>query len=72
VHLVINTPLGRSSEFDEKSIRTAAVAHGVPCVTTLQGAVAAVAGIESQIRSPLEVRSLQEEPLPVAAVEGSA
>jgi carbamoyl-phosphate synthase large subunit len=60
VHLVINTPLGRASQFDEKSIRTAAVTHGVTCVTTLQGAQAAVAAIESQRQGRLEVRSLQE------------
>ena len=61
VHLVINTPLGRESLYDEKAIRAAAVAHGVPCVTTIQGATAAVAAIESQIRRALDVRHLQEE-----------
>ncbi|HKA24011.1 MAG TPA: carbamoyl-phosphate synthase large subunit [Candidatus Eisenbacteria bacterium] len=67
VHLVINTPLGRESLFDEKAIRAAAVAHGVPCVTTIQGATAAVAAIESQIRRALDVRHLQEEDNAVAA-----
>ena len=45
VALVINTPLGRASQYDEKAIRAAAVARGVTCVTTLQGATAAVAGV---------------------------
>ena len=72
VHLVINTPLGRDSHFDEKAIRAAAVAHGVPCVTTIQGATAAVAAIESQIRRPLDVRHLQEEDALTAAGGGPA
>jgi carbamoyl-phosphate synthase large subunit len=67
VNLVINTPLGRESLFDEKAIRAAAVAHGVPCVTTIQGATAAVAAIESVIRRALDVRHLQEEPTLSAA-----
>jgi carbamoyl-phosphate synthase large subunit len=72
VHLVINTPLGRDSHFDEKAIRAAAVAHGVPCVTTIQGANAAVAAIESQARRSLEVRHLQEDDVVTAAEGGSA
>ena len=72
VHLVINTPLGRDSHFDEKAIRAAAVVHGVPCVTTIQGATAAVAAIESQIRRTLEVRHLQEEDTLAAAGDPTA
>ena len=35
VNLVINTPLGRESFYDEKSIRRAAIRYNVPCITTL-------------------------------------
>jgi carbamoyl-phosphate synthase large subunit len=45
---------------DGYQIRTAAVLHGVPCITTLSGAVAAVHGIEARAAGPFDVRSLQE------------
>ena len=60
VDLVINTPFGRGPRTDGYFIRTAAAAAGVPCVTTLQGAFAAVQGIEALRREPEEPRSLQE------------
>ena len=47
VDLVINTPFGRGPRTDGYHIRTAAAAAGVPCVTTLPGAFAAVRGIEA-------------------------
>jgi carbamoyl-phosphate synthase large subunit len=61
VHLVINTPLGGAAFRDGMSLRTAAVQHQVPCMTTLAGAAAAVGAIESLRRHDhLEVVSLQE------------
>lgn len=60
VHLVINTPLGRESFFDERAIRRAAMQHGTPCITTLSAAKAAAAGIRSLQREKLTVKSLQE------------
>ncbi|HET9325874.1 MAG TPA: carbamoyl-phosphate synthase large subunit [Candidatus Eisenbacteria bacterium] len=60
IHLVINTPLGRSSKYDEKAIRESAVTYGVPVITTVAGALAAVSGLEALSRGPLEVTSLQE------------
>jgi carbamoyl-phosphate synthase large subunit len=60
IQLVINTPLGRASEFDEQAIRERAVAMGVTVVTTLAGAQAMVAGLEAVRRGPLDVTSLQE------------
>ncbi len=60
VDLIINTPLGRESFFDEKAIRRAAINHRVPCITTIAGAAAAVNGIRAIRRENLEVRSLQE------------
>jgi carbamoyl-phosphate synthase large subunit len=60
VQLVINTPLGRQTEYDEKAIRERAVALGIPVITTVAGAVAAVSGMEALTRGPLHVTSLQE------------
>jgi carbamoyl-phosphate synthase large subunit len=45
IALVINTPLGRASHFDEQAIRRAALQHNVPCVTTMTGAQALVEAI---------------------------
>ena len=60
VDLVINTPFGRGPRSDGYYIRTAAVAAGVPCITTLPGAFAAVHGIEALRSPPTEPRSVQE------------
>ena len=60
IQLVLNTPLGRASEYDEKAIRERAVAMGVPVITTVAGALAAVSGMEALRRGPLEVSALQE------------
>ncbi len=61
VALVINTPLGRSSHFDEQAIRRAALQYNVPCVTTMTGAQAIVEALGSFGRDePVRVRSLQE------------
>ena len=60
VDLVINTPLGRESFFDEKAIRRAAMHYRIPCITTFSGAVAAVNGIRDLQREALTIRSLQE------------
>jgi carbamoyl-phosphate synthase large subunit len=58
--LVINTPTGSGARADGHAIRTAAVRHGIPCVTTMTGASAAVRAIAAQKESEAEVRSLQE------------
>ncbi|PQM47395.1 Carbamoyl-phosphate synthase large chain [Mycobacterium talmoniae] len=61
VDLVINTPYGNSGpRIDGYEIRSAAVSMNIPCVTTVQGAAAAVQGIEAGIRGDIGVRSLQE------------
>jgi len=60
VDLIINTPLGRESFFDEKAIRRAAINHRVPCITTIPGAAAAVNGIRAIRRDNLGVKSIQE------------
>jgi carbamoyl-phosphate synthase large subunit len=61
IDLVINTPHGSTGpRIDGYEIRSAAVATDTPCITTVQGAAAAVMGIEAQIRGDLQVRSLQQ------------
>jgi len=60
VDLVVNTPFGRGPRLDGYEIRTAAVARGIPCVTTVQGAAACVQGIEALVRGEVGVRPLQE------------
>jgi carbamoyl-phosphate synthase large subunit len=60
VGLVINTPQGPGARLDGYEIRSAAVAHDVPCITTVPGASAAVMGIEALIRGEMTVRPLQE------------
>ncbi len=60
VQMVVNTPRGRGSRADGAHIRAAAVAHGVPCLTTMAAARAAAGGIADWSTHPLEVRSIQE------------
>jgi carbamoyl-phosphate synthase large subunit len=61
ISLVINTPLGRVSHYDEQAIRRAALQYGVPCVTTMTGAQALVEAIGAySAQSTLNVHSLQE------------
>ena len=60
IHLVINTPQGGPSQHDDQAIRMAAVARGIPVVTTIAGAMAAVSGIEAMRQSGLSVMPLQD------------
>jgi carbamoyl-phosphate synthase large subunit len=60
IDLVVNTPLGRESFFDEKAIRRACIQHNIPCITTLSAAAAAVSAIQAMQRQTISVRSLQE------------
>ena len=58
--MVINTVSDKVSQEDSASIRTAAVFNNVPYFTTMQGAQAAVLGIEAMKKNALTVQSLQE------------
>jgi carbamoyl-phosphate synthase large subunit len=60
IDMVINTPLGRDSFFDDFSVRRAATMAQIPCITTLTGASAAVAAIKALGSQTLTVRSLQD------------
>ncbi|GAB3344365.1 carbamoyl-phosphate synthase large subunit [Modestobacter lapidis] len=64
VAMVVNTPFGAPGNggprLDGYEIRTAAVAAGIPCITTVQGMAAAVQGVEALQRGDIGVRSLQD------------
>ncbi len=61
IALVINTPLGRTSHYDEQAIRRAALQYNVPCVTTMTGAHALVEALASRAnQKEIEVHALQE------------
>jgi carbamoyl-phosphate synthase large subunit len=60
IDLIINTPLGRQSHYDDKIIRRAATQHGVACITTLSAAAAAANAIRTLRHEKFTVCSLQE------------
>ena len=60
VHLIINTPSGRIPRKDEVKIRSQAIMHNIPCITTISGAQASVNGIEALLKKDLDIKSLQE------------
>ena len=60
ISLVVNTPHGRESFFDDKAVRRAAMMASVPCITTITGAAAALAAIRALRTEGLEARALQD------------
>jgi carbamoyl-phosphate synthase large subunit len=61
IALIINTPLGRASHYDEQAIRRAALQYNVPCVTTVTGAQALVEALTSRAtEKQISVVALQE------------
>ncbi len=60
IDLIINTPHGRVSRFDERAIRMAGLQFNIPCITTLSAAQAMVQGIVALSEQDFRVRSLQE------------
>jgi carbamoyl-phosphate synthase large subunit len=72
IDLVINTPLGRESFYDEKSIRRAAIRYNIPCITTLAAGHAAARGIRALIEQGIEVAALQDLHSGQAAVSGTS
>jgi carbamoyl-phosphate synthase large subunit len=60
IALIVNTPSGKGARTDEGRIRAAAVSHGVPCITTIAGAKAAVAALERLRQGELKVYALQD------------
>jgi carbamoyl-phosphate synthase large subunit len=60
IDLVINTPFGRDSKKDGWFIRSAAIARGIPCITTIPGFKAAVSGIRALQKGEISSKSLQD------------
>ncbi|MEY4831421.1 MAG: Carbamoyl-phosphate synthase large chain [Planctomycetota bacterium] len=60
VRLIINTPSGKQGRGDDRRIRSSAVAHKIPCITTLSAAAATIQGLEWVAKRPLDVTTLQE------------
>jgi carbamoyl-phosphate synthase large subunit len=60
IALVMNTPSGKGARTDEGKIRAAAVQHGVPCITTIQAAEAAVMAMEALREERMQVQALQD------------
>ena len=72
IDLIINTPLGRESFYDEKSIRRAAIRYNIPCITTLAAAHAAARGIRALVEQSTEVAALQDLHKRKVAASGGA
>jgi carbamoyl-phosphate synthase large subunit len=59
IQLIINTPTGKLSKYDNSYIRKAAIKYKVPYITTTAAAAAAVKGIAAHRTEPSAVKSLQ-------------
>jgi carbamoyl-phosphate synthase large subunit len=60
IDLILNTPLGGNSYFDEKALRQEALLRNIPLITTLSGGHAVVEAIRALRTGPFDVISLQE------------
>ncbi|MHC4617776.1 MAG: carbamoyl-phosphate synthase large subunit [Planctomycetota bacterium] len=59
IHLIINTPAGKLSKYDDSYIRKAAIKYAIPYITTTAAAAAAVRGIAARRTGDTDVKSLQ-------------
>lgn len=60
INLVINTPAGKLSEYDDSYIRKTAIKYKIPYITTTSAALAATKGIRDRKHGAYKVKSLQE------------
>jgi carbamoyl-phosphate synthase large subunit len=60
IQLVINTPVGKMSQYDDSYIRKSAIKYKVPHITTINAAIAAAEGIAARRNGSAEVKSLQD------------
>ncbi len=60
IDLVVNTPAGRLSEYDDSYIRKNAIKYKIPYITTTSAALSATEGIRERQNSEYKVKSLQE------------
>ncbi len=60
IDLIINVVSGRKSQIDSKPIRSAAVVQGIPYITTLEAAQAAISGMDSLEKTGFTVKAIQD------------
>ena len=60
INLVVNTPAGKQSEYDDSYIRKSSIKYKVPYITTTSAALAATKGIKDRRNGAYKVKSLQE------------
>ncbi len=60
IQLIINTPSGKTSAWDDSYIRKAAIKHKIPYITTIAAAAAAAEGIAARLAGDTDVKSLQD------------
>ncbi len=59
IHLVVNTPSGKQSKYDDSYIRKAAIKYKIPYITTVAAAAATAKGIAAFKKKPGQIKSLQ-------------
>jgi carbamoyl-phosphate synthase large subunit len=60
INLIINTPVGKASKYDDSYIRIMAIQHKIPYITSLAAAEASIEGIQAAQKSKIEAKSLQD------------
>ena len=60
IDLIINTPVGKESKYDDSYIRKAAIKYKIPYITTTAAAEAAAEGIKAYMKDKGSVKSIQE------------
>jgi carbamoyl-phosphate synthase large subunit len=60
IAFLINTPGGKETKIDETKIRSLAVMHNIPLITTVAGARATINGLEAAKKKGFEVKALQD------------
>lgn len=60
INLIINTPVGRSSKYDDSYIRRMAIQHKIPYITSMTAARACVEGIKAAAKTEIKPKALQD------------
>jgi carbamoyl-phosphate synthase large subunit len=60
IQLIVNTPVGKVSKYDDSYIRKTAIKYKIPYITTASAAAASVKGIAAKRHGKGDVKSLQE------------
>ena len=60
IQLIINTPIGKVSQYDDSYIRKAAIQYKIPYITTASAAAASIKGIAAKRQGKGGIKSLQE------------